>query len=226
MARSFNGTTDKLQANNGSGVTFPTFSMTSFVKPTGVTLNMRVAGISRSISSPVQEAVLIVAGAVAGDPASFLISDTGVNRQASSTSTSMLAGVWQTLSATNASIVSHTSYLNGGGAVANTVSVSPTNSGMVTQIGCGIEASVDAGFYGGDACEVAFFDEALSARQQVAIGAGACPLLVSGFVSSYWPLWPGNTGNELGLVRGKTLTATGTSSARHGPVFARHTGGV
>jgi hypothetical protein len=226
MARSFNGTTDKMQIAGGIAVTLTLFSIASMAKPTAVTANMVVTATSRTTAPFTDDASLAVAGAVANDPATLLVSDSGVNRPVSATSTSCVAGVWQPISASNASATSHIAYLNGGGEVANTTSCSPPALVQTTQVGCRNEAGADVSFFGGDICEVAWWSVALSARQQAGIGAGGCALLASMSLKAYWPLWPGNTGTEVGLIRGTALTATGTGSARHGPVFARHAGGV
>ena len=226
MSRSFNGTTDKLERSGTTNINSQLFSVSGFGNTASLTANTVVTALSRTNAPFVNDIALEEAGAVAGDPAGLLISDSGVNREFPNTSTSYSSGTWAVFSASNPTTSSHSIFLNGGGKGTSTVTVNPTIGTAVTQVGCRNEAGVDASFWNGNLAEVAWWSVALSDRQQAGIGKGACPLLVSMKVVAYWPLWPGNTGTETGLIRGTALTATGTASARHAPVFARHAGGA
>jgi hypothetical protein len=225
MSRTFNGSTDRLTFSGiPANVTSILFSVCGFGKTTSSTAAQAVTGFSRTSVPFGEEIVLFFSGNVANDPIALLV--TATTAVAAVSSTGYSTNTWTVASAANPATNSRTAYINGGSPGNETTTKAPTIAQPETSIGCYTAAGVRSAFFAGDLAEVAWFNVGLSARQNAALGKGACPLLASQGVVAYWPLWPGNTGTEVGLIRGTALAATGTASARHAPVFARHAGGV
>lgn len=150
----------------------------------------------------------------------ILYAETAQNGSAANAaSAGFTPNVWQHAAAVFAASNSRSVYLNGGGKVTNTTSLTPT----------GIDTTgVGAGYYGGgrdgdnfdgSIAEMGVWNVALTDDDVAALGKGVSPLLVRpDGLQAYWPFY-GRDSPEIDLCGRIPLTVSGAVAGEHVRIF-------
>lgn len=131
-----------------------------------------------------------------------------------STTTSVVANVWQHACVSIASSTSRTVYLNGGGKVTGTGAITPATTSL--WIGASNSSGSPTQFLNGSIAEAAVWNTALTDEDVMALARGVCPASVMpSALVLYAPLVRGLQDLTSGLV----LTDTGTSASDHSRIY-------
>lgn len=217
MARTLNGTTDKIVKNSGGLVTALPITFACWFKAANATAAGTLMGHG-NISTDLPFYVLQVRGETAGDPIlATHRSNAGVQGNAFSSS-GYTAGQWHHACAVFTSGSSRTVYLDGGGSVTDTTVIGLTDVDR-TSIGY-LERLTPGVFFAGEIMEVGLWRVALTAAEVNSLSKGFSPLCVRPqSLLAYLPLFGNDsTENSLGPTS-EMFALTGTAHARHGRII-------
>lgn len=225
MARSFNGSSDKLVKGSSliqnAPVTMACWFNTDNNTNTGIVMAIANSG------NNVQRFSIQMRGDLGGDPISMVnTGNTGVQAIAT-TSSGFTPGQWHHACGVIDNAADHKIYIDGG-----SVGTSTTNIGLVTMdrmsIGA-LERLTPAAFFPGDIMECGWWDVALSVEEIVSLARGFSPSLVrTHHLIMYLPLIgpdydSGGSPAERSIVKaGDMFLITGAVKAPHGRIFHAH----
>lgn len=156
---------------------------------------------------------IVPAGTAAGDPIQVGVTNsagTGVN---ATTSTGWSSGVWNHACGVYASTTSRSAYLNGGGKVTETTSI--TASADRTLIGARINSGAVGAFFSGRVADVGIWNIDLTDAEVASLATGMSPLLIRPqSLVFYAPLYR-NFVDYKGMSLTNTGSATVVDSNRH-----------
>lgn len=201
MARSFNGTSDKLQYS-GAVISAMPLTIACWFLPNNALANELVS-ISDGTLTNIWELRLVSSKVQAN-----------VGSIAASSSTTYTTGAWHHGAAVFASSSSRAAYLDGGNKGTN--ASGGTNAGVnLTQIGVGPSSK----FFNGSLAEIAIWNVVLTDAEIAALATGVRPNRVRGAnIVAYWPLFGLNSPDIDYSGNKQNLTVTGTTQANHAPV--------
>ena len=153
-----------LRATSLASLTFP-FTISCQFNPTNITQNMVLAAISDSTGA--NRAVMVLGGALAGDPIRIDVLGGG----AADSTAAFTANAWQHACGVWTSTTSRTVYLNGGNSSTSTVSVVQQITDRVI-IGMRTSSSVNGLFMDGLIAEVGIWNAALTAAEIASLAKG------------------------------------------------------
>jgi hypothetical protein len=130
------------------------------------------------------------------------------------TSTSYTNNTWTHLCAVEASATSRSVYVNGGGKVSGSISVTPAGVNAVGVARMG--GTSPDGYLDGDIAEVAIWNIALTDAEVALLATGISPLMVHPEALVFYAPLLGNNDPEMDLIGGLGLTGSG------GPIKAAH----
>lgn len=171
MAYDLNGSADYFEVGSAVATAAP-LSMACWFNPDNTTAALALIAVG--VSGGSHRFQLAIVGSAAGDPVRASAIDAGTGD--ANTSTGYSAGAWQHAAGVFASTTSRSAFLNGGGKVTDTTSVSP--SGLnITDIG--VRWSGTRGlFFAGLIAEVGIWGAALTDEEVSALAKGVSPLKV------------------------------------------------
>jgi hypothetical protein len=203
MARSFNGTTDKLQFS-GAVLSAMPLTMACWFNQSALATDEMIA-MSDGTTSNRYELSLVSTGKVRSQ----------VQGTVTTTSATYTANAWHHAAAVFAATNSRAVYLDGGNKVSSTTSAGSPAGLNLTQLGTGPGLS----FYAGILAEVALWNVALTDQEINCLAMGVRPNRVrSGNIIAYWPLFGLNSPDVDYSGSKQNLTVTGTALANHAPV--------
>ncbi len=213
MARDFDGSTGYLGLTSAI-ITAEPLTMACWINPDNATVSVVAMSISNAAGNARWQ--LSARGAAAGDPIGATVVNAASGAGTSNTSTSYSAGAWQHIAAVFASSSSRASYLNGGGAVEDTASVTSIGALDRTSIGASLVSSAVTTPFDGRLAEAAFWNVALTTEEIQRLSLGFSPLLVRPeSIVAYVPII-GRTSPETNL-KGTAFTVNGTATQASHP---------
>lgn len=220
MARSFNGTSDRLDLASAPVSALPmTLACWALVPSDTGGIHTLV-----NLSASAQDAhiCLRVRGEQAGDPLEASLRGANSTGPASNAS-GFPYGQWVHCAGVFNSLTDVVVYMNG---VAGSLTAGTATSFTPNQFACGVQNRNGGAtqWLAGSAAEVAVYSAALTAAEVAALASrAALPADIRrASLVAYWRLW-GNA-SERDLVAGSLLTATGTARADHPPVPIKRRG--
>jgi hypothetical protein len=212
MARSFNGSSDRILVGIKSALQPTNVSVAAWFNPTATTDGQTVIGYDKSAG----QSYMLGIGVVTAGNAVFL-SFNGGWYSAHGLVSLLAAGAWNHMIGTYDGTTMRL-YVNG--TVTGTTAALPSidytmGAGEGLTIGYYGNNGTPANYYTGDVAECAVWDAALSQGEISALARGYSPKLIRpAAILEYLPLW-GRTSPELGIVNGFTGALNGTGNVAH-----------
>ena len=173
MSYDFDGTDDYIEAESAV-VTGAPLTMACWFNPDNIATNFIAMAISANTGT--ERHILQLAGGVAGDPVRAQTTAGGTTAQ-SATTAAFSASTWQHAAARFNAANNRRAYLNGVGAVANTLSLTPAGLNR-TNIGCGWASNARAAYMNGLIAEAAIWNVGLNDDEIAALADGFRPSLI------------------------------------------------
>jgi hypothetical protein len=215
MARTFNGSSDKVVIMAGSIFTDYPYTMATWFNTTdtGAGVNGMVGIYDNAVDTKLH------ALATYWDGAKRIVRATVRNVGQNSTpagTVSVADGAWHHAVLVSSASNSHTVYTDGGDKQTDATNVDFTDVHDNTCVGF-MRRTSDSNYQDGDMAEVAIWDVALDDAEIASLAAGFSPLMVRpASLLSYLPFY-GRTTHATDLIRGTDATVTGTTVASHPP---------
>src|SRR5688572_11476483 len=220
MARSFNGTTDKLVKGSGTLFQFP-ITLACWFKADNTTTDGGLVYMASSTNNGPRIG-LATQGTAAGDPilAQTIDVDVGTPPGNAFSTTGYSAGVWHHACGVFPDLTSRTAYLDGGSSATNSDAQNSV-SFVIDRMSVGnLERLTPALFFDGDIMEVGVWWAAPTAAEVLALAKGLAPPLVRPSSLVCWMPLMGNANPEQNRYKtGDLFTVTGTAPADHGRMF-------
>ncbi len=215
MARDFNGSSDRLEADTAA-LTVEPLTFACWFNTDSNTVEEILMYIGDKDSADLNYWALLLKGDTAGDPVRAKAAS-GSASSAASTSTGFSTATWQHACAVFASATDRRAFINGGSKGTNATSRTPGATPDRTSIGR-YGDSTPSNYYDGRIAEAAIWNVALTDNEVQMLAQGVSPLFVrTASLVSYWPIGRGSPENSFGGDV-LALTVTGAVVYDHAPV--------
>jgi hypothetical protein len=214
MARSFNGSSDKIVKGSGTLYIGLPVSMSCWFKAANTTHNGTLVAHGNSANNG-DRLALSALGGVTGDPVGAQHVDNVASADGNAfTTAGFSANVWHHACGVFTSVSSRTAYLDGGNSATDTNTQASIGIDR-TSIG-NLERQTPANFFNGEIAEVGIWNSTLTASEVWALSRGFAPPMVkpSGLIC-WMPLMGRNSPEPNYWKAGDLFTVTGTAQADH-----------
>jgi len=172
MAGGFNGSTQYLIGGSAPVSAVPLTISCWFIGNSTLT----GAAVSLGTNGGTARYSIVPAGTVAGDPIQVGVTNSAGTGANATTSTGWTTGTWNHACGVYTSTTSRTAYLNGGGKVTETTSI--TASADRTLIGARINSGAVGAFFSGRVADVGIWNTDLTEAEVISLSTGMSPLLI------------------------------------------------